>query len=163
MNFGLNVGLAQYRVDVLFDEIGLALLNQQDAALTGAKALELVIYQRIGDVEHIQWHFRLAESIGETEHFEPTQHAVVKPALHHDAKVFGAFGKKLIDLMVLNEFDSCRPALVDLFELLRVAGRWQHHAAGVAPRVFDRVFQRECGAFVGLGGEAAVDMTGANA
>ena len=53
MHAGLQVGLAQKGVDALLNEVGLAFFDQQDAALAGAKALELVVNQRVGQVQHI--------------------------------------------------------------------------------------------------------------
>jgi hypothetical protein len=146
----------------LLDEVGLAFFDQQDAALAQAKALELVVDQRIGDVEDVQRHLRLAKGIGQAQHLERAQHAVVKAALHDDAEVFRTLGKELVELALLDELDGGGPAVSDLLLLLRIAGRRQHHAAGVALRVFDRVFEREAGALVGLG-EAAVHVAGAYA
>ena len=157
----LHIGLAQYRVDVLLYEVWLPFFDQQNAALADAKAFELVVNQRVGDVEHIQRHLRLAEGVGQPQHFERTHHAVVKAALHDDAKVFVAFSKKFVHFMLLNKLHSRRPAISDLFLLLRVTGGRQHHATGITLRVFNRVLQGEGRPLVGLGREAPVHVAGA--
>jgi hypothetical protein len=78
-------------------------------------------------------------------------------------KSLRALGEELVELALLDELDGGGPAVGDLFLLLRITRRRQHHAAGVALRVFDRVFEREAGALVGLGGKAAVYVAGAYA
>jgi hypothetical protein len=72
-------------------------------------------------------------------------------------------GEELVEAALLDELDGGGPAVGDLLLLLRIAGRRQHHAAGVALRVLDRVFEREAGPLVGLGLETAVHVAGAYA
>ena len=117
---GLDVGAPQDGVDGLLDEFRLALLDDQDRLLAGAEADELVVDQRIGDVEHVERNAAVAEHIGEPEHLERAHRGVVHAALHHDADVAGVAVEEFVELVLLDEVHGGGPALLDL--LLSRAG-----------------------------------------
>ena len=71
--------------------------------------------------------------------------------------------EEFVELALLDEFDRGRPALLDLLALVQIRGRRQHHALGIAARMFQRFAQREARLLVVLGDEAAVDVAGADA
>ena len=160
MDTRLHIGLAQDAVHGLLDEVGLALLHQQDGALAGAKTRELRIDQGIGDVQHVQRHPGMTERVGQSQQFQRPQHGVVQAPLHHDSKILRRFGKELVQAPVLDEFHGRRPAARNLVLFVQVARRRQHDAIDVAHWLLDRVLQGERGPLVGLGPEAAVHMAG---
>src|ERR1700722_5139028 len=63
VNFGLNVGFAQDRVDVLFEEVGLAFFDDEDGTLTDTEAFDFVVDERVGDVENVERNFGVAEGV----------------------------------------------------------------------------------------------------
>ncbi len=97
---GLHVGAAQDGVDRLLDEVGLAFLDHQHGALAGAEAHELLVDQRIGDVEHVERDAAGAEDVGEPDDFERAQRGVVHAALHDDADVAAIAVEELVELVV---------------------------------------------------------------
>ena len=125
--------------DRLLDVVGLAFLDDQDRLLAGAEAHELVVDQRIGDVEHVERDAASPEDVGEAEQFERAQRGVVHAALQDDADVVGVAVEELVELVLLDELHRRRPALLDLLLLVQVGRRRQHDAVGVAQRVFQRV------------------------
>ena len=159
----LQVSLAQDRRQVLLDVVGLAFLDQQDGALAGAKARHLARHDRVRDVHHVQRNARIAVDVGETQPLEGANQRVVHAALDDDADVVDVLGEELVQAALLDEADRRRPALVDLFLLVRVGRRRQNDPVGGAPRRRQRIARRERRAPVGAGGEAAVDVAGADA
>ena len=65
-----EVGFAQDGVEVLLDEIGLAFLDHQHGALARAEPPDLVVDQRIGDVQNVERNLAVAERVGQAEQFE---------------------------------------------------------------------------------------------
>ncbi len=163
LDAGRNVGAAQNRIHRLLDEFRLALLDDQNRFFPRAEADEFGVDQRIGDVEHVERDAAIAEHIGEPEDFERAQRSIVHAALHDDADVVGLAIEHLVELVLLDEAHGGRPALFDLFPLVQVARGRQHDAVGVAHGAFERVFEREGPARIVARGEAAIDVTGADA
>ena len=54
-----RIGLVQHGAEGLFEMVGLAFLDDQHRLLVLAEGEELIIDQRIGDVEDIERHHRL--------------------------------------------------------------------------------------------------------
>ena len=160
---GLDVAAAQDGVDRLLDEFRLALLDDQDRLLVRGKFGDLVVDQRIGDVEHIDRHRRLAIDVGETKLLQRAHHRIVEAALHHDADIGVLRAKEFVELALLDEFDGGRPALLDLLALVQIRRRRQHDPLGVAARLLQGFAQRKARLFVVLGDETAVDVAGADA
>ena len=71
--------------------------------------------------------------------------------------------KNSLRLVLGDEAHGGGPALLDLLPLVQVARRRQHDAAGVAHRLFQRVLEGEARPHIVAGGEAAVDVAGADA
>ena len=163
LDAGLDVRAPQDRVDGLLDEFRLAFLDDQDRLLARAEPHELGVDQRIGDVEHVERDAALAEHVGEPEHLERAQRGVVHAALHDDADVVGVAVEELVELVLLDEAHRRRPALLDLLLLVQVARGRQHDAVGVAHGMLERVLEREGRPHIVAGGEAAVDVAGADA
>src|SRR5438105_684066 len=67
VDFGLNTGSAQDGVQVLLDEIGLALLDYHHAALIGAEALYLIFDQRISNVQNVERNPAVAKSVRQAQ------------------------------------------------------------------------------------------------
>ena len=84
-SFVAAAGLVEHRAEGLLDIVGLAFLDDQHRVLVVAEVDELVVDQRIGDVEHIERHFGLAIEVGEAETLQGADHAIVHAALHDDA------------------------------------------------------------------------------
>ena len=160
---GLDVRAAQDGVQLLLDEIGLAFLDDQHRALAGAEAHHLGVHDRVGDVEHVQRDAGVAVGVRQAQQLQCAHHVVVHPALQDDAEVLRILGEELVEPVVLDELHRRRPALLDLLALVQIAGRRQHDAVGLASGLFDGVLEREGGAPVGLGDEAAVHVAGADA
>ena len=133
------------------------------ALLPAQKPHEFGVDQRIGDVEHIERNAALAEHVGEAEHFERAQHVVVHAALHDDADVADVAVEHLVELVLLDEAHRGRPALLDLFLLVRIGRRRQRDAVDVAQRVLQRILEGECRPHIVPGHEPAVDVAGADA
>ena len=163
MNLGVQTCFVQDAVDVLLNEIGLPFFHHQQAALSFAKALEFIVHQRVGDVQHIQRNVGLAEVVGQAQQLQCTHHAVVQTTLHDDAKVLHVFGKKFVELVFLNELQGRWPAGKGFFLLVQVTGGWQHDAVDIALGVFNGVFEGEAGPHVVAGRKAAMHMAGADA
>ena len=60
-------GLVEHGAEGLFEIVGLAFLDDEHRVLVLAEGEELVIDQRIGDVQHIERHFGVAIEIGEAQ------------------------------------------------------------------------------------------------
>ncbi len=91
------------------------------------------------------------------------KHAVEQAAEHNDADRPLFRAEEFVELAALDEFDSGRPALLELLLLLHEGGRRQHDAVDVAGRIFQRLAQREGGLLVVLGDELPMHVTGADA
>ena len=163
VDLGVQTRFVQDAVDVLLDEVGLAFFHHQQAAFARAKALELIVHQGVGDVQHIQRNVGLAEVVGQAQQLQRTHHAVVQATLQHDAKVLHVLRKEFVELVFLNELDRCGPAFVGFFLFVQIAGGRQNDAVDVALGVFDGVFEREARPHVIACGKAAMHMAGADA
>jgi hypothetical protein len=86
-HLGLELRLMQHHVEVLLDVLRLTLLDHQHGALAGAEAHDLLVDQRIGDVEHIERQLGAAEAIGQPQQLERPHQRVVQAALHDDPDV----------------------------------------------------------------------------
>ncbi len=116
---GLQVGAAQFDVDRLLDVIGIAFLDDEDAALAGAEAADLLRHQRIDHVEYEHRHARGAVDVGEPHALERAQHRIGQAAHDDDADIGKIAGDRLIELMLDDEIARRRQALLDLQPLLR--------------------------------------------
>ena len=92
-------GLVQHRGEGLLDVVGLALLDDEHRILALAEVQELVVDQRVGDVEHIERHVGLAVDVGEAEALQRADDAVVHAALHDDADRAVVRAEELVDLV----------------------------------------------------------------
>ena len=163
LHLGAAARAVQEGVDVLRDEIGLPLLNDEHGLLALAKRQHLFVDQWIGHTEHIQGHLGVAKDIGQTEQLQGAQHAVVHAALQNDADIGLARAEHLVEPMLANESHRRGPALGGFFLLVQVARRRQDDAVGVALGPLDRVLERECRPHIGPGLEVPVHMAGADA
>ena len=145
-DLGLDIAPAQNGVQRLLDEFRLAFLDHEDRLLVGREGGDLVVDQRISDVEHVDRHGSLAIDVGQTKLLQRAHHRIVEAALHDDADIGRFRSEKFVELALLDEFDGGRPALLDLFPLVEIGGGRQHHAFGIAPRVLQRLAQRESSA-----------------
>ena len=163
MNAGLQIGFAQDGMNVLFNEVGLPFFHNEEPALSAAEGFEFIVNQRISDIQNIKRNLGLTKCIGQAENFQSAKHAVVQAALHHNAKVIGIAGKKLIELVFLNKFDSSWPAFFDLLLFVQITGRWKHNAIDITFGMLNGIFEREGRAHIVFGRKMAVHVTGANA
>ena len=132
------------------------------AFLFSAKFGDLVVDQRVGDVQAVNRHRGFAVNVGKAELLQRAHDRIVHAALHDDADVGGVGAEKFVEFAFLDKFDRRRPALLDFLALVQIRGRRQHDAFGIAARIFQRFAQREARLLVVLGDEAAVDVTGAD-
>ena len=65
--------------------VGLAFLDDQHRVLALAEGEELVVDQRIGDIQDVERHLGFAIEVGEPEALQRADHAIVHAALHDDA------------------------------------------------------------------------------
>ena len=163
MDFCLNVGLAQDRIDILLDEIGLAFFDDKYRALAKAEVFDFFFDQRVGDIQDVVRDFAVAECIREAQQFEAADCGVVHAALKDDSEILGALGKNFVQSFFVNVFLCGRPALVNFLLLVLEARRGEDDAADVANGFLHCVFQGEFWADIVLGDEAAVDVAGADA
>ena len=70
VHFGLHVGFAQNRIHVLLDEVGLPFFDYQYTALANTEAFDLVIDQRIGNVQNVQGDFAVTKGARKSKQFE---------------------------------------------------------------------------------------------
>src|SRR6185312_6016613 len=153
-----HIPLPQDLARRLLEVLGLALLKNQHHPLAAAEALPLFGDQRIGDVEHVEWHATGAEGVGIPEQLEGTQRVVVQTALQRDADVGNLTLDEFVQAARGDEALRGRQALLDLLALLGV-GRWrQDDAAVVAPRLRQGIGRRERRPAIVLRGEAAIDV-----
>ena len=93
MNLGLQIRLAQNRVQVLLDKIGLPFFDHQHRAFAAAESLHFFVNQRIGYVQHVQRNLRVPECIGQAQQFQRPHGGVVHAALQNDAEILRIFGE----------------------------------------------------------------------
>ncbi len=163
MDDRIDVAALQDRVDRLLDEVRLALLDDEDVALANTEGGDLVVDERIGNVQHMDRHSRRAVDVGDTEKLERPECGVVHAALHDDAAVVEIARKGLVQTVLGDEADGGGPPLLDLLLLMDVGRRRQHDAADVADRILHRLLERKGGTAVVARREAPVDMAGADA
>ena len=163
VNFRLDVGFAQNRIDILLDEIGLAFFDDKYRALAQAEVFDFFFDQRVGDVQNVVRDFAVAECIREAQQFEAADCGVVHAALQDDSEILRAFGKNFVQSLFVNVFLCGWPALVNFLLFVLEACRGEDDAAHVANRIFHRIFQGEFWADIVLGDKAAVDVAGADA
>ena len=145
--------------------VGLAFFHHQHGLLALAKAHHLVFDQRVGHVQDVQRHARLAEQVGQVQLHQRAQRVVGHAAQHDHAHVIQAAVAvvEFVEPVRLDELHRRGPALLDFFFLVQKRRGWQHDAVDVAHRVFQRLLEREGRAAVGLRDKAAVQVAGANA
>ena len=160
---GRVCGAPQHRLYSVFDVGGLAFLDDQHRALARAEPGHLLRNHRVSDVHAVDRNPGRAKNVRKPELLKGADRAVVKAALAHNADVVGVAVKLFVQLVFLDELDCSWPAYFYLVLLLRV-GRWrQADAAEVELGVFNEIPARVRCRTIGLGGEAALDMAGANA
>ena len=145
-----DAGLAQHRVQVLLDVVGLAFLEQQHGALVAAEVDDLVLDDGVGHVHDVQRDAAVAEVVGQAQQLQRADDAVVQAALQDQADVGLVAVEMLVELVFLDIADGGGPAVLDLFLLVQEGRGRQHDAAGVARRAFQRLRQAEGGALVFL-------------
>ena len=80
-SFVSNAGLVEHRAKGLLDVVRLPLLDDQHRVLVAGEVEELLVDQRIGDVQHVERHVGAAADVGEAEPLQRAHHAVVHAAL----------------------------------------------------------------------------------
>ncbi len=153
---------SEHGVEVLLDEVRLALFDHQHGAFPFTEPFDLIVDQRIRHVEHVERHVAGSERISEAQELQGPRRRVVHPALENDAEIVGVLGKVLVEAVVLNELLGRGPPLLDLLLLVKEAGRWQHDTIGIPDRILDGVLECERRPHVGLGCELPVNVAGAN-
>ena len=153
----------QDRGDRLFDELGLAFLDDENGALADAEVSDFVIDQRIGDVHDVERDGCFAVNIREAEALQRAHHTVVDATEEDQTDIPLCRSECLVELVALDEIDRCRPASLQLLLLVRVGRWWQHDAVDVALGVLEGIARCESRADIVLAGEAAVHVAGANA
>ena len=103
---GRSAGLVQHRAEGLLDVVRLAFLDHQHRVLARAEVEELVVDQRIGDVQHIERHVGAAADVGEAEALQRADDAVVHAALHDDADAAVGRAEDLVQLALADEFTA---------------------------------------------------------
>ncbi|CAB4880947.1 unannotated protein [freshwater metagenome] len=163
MQFRGGVGPTQHGLDVLLDEVGLPLLDEQNRALALAESDDLVVNDRIGDVHNVERDVAVAVRVGQAQQFEGTIHVVEQAALEDDPEVLVLLGHELIEAVVLDVLNRGRPALVDLLLLVQKARRGEHNATEIVLGVLEGLGDREIGPPVVLCGERSVQVAGPQA
>lgn len=159
----LDVAAAQDRVQRLLDIFRRAFLDHQNGLFAGAEFGQLVIDQRIGDVEHVQRHGTVAIDIGKAKLLQRAHDAIIHAAQQDDADIAFAGTEIFVELAALDKLHGGRPALLQLLLLMDKGCRRQDDAVDVADRIFQRLAQRELRPLVVLCFELAVHMAAADA
>src|SRR5207302_359866 len=154
------IGTPQTGGDFLLDELGLALLENQDGFFGPGKFNQLLGHQRVHHVEREDRNARGAERIGEPQGFQREHQAVVQAALDDDADRVFASGKYLVQLVLANELARRRQAHVRLQLLLAERRRWMGEAVvnEFLRRSVDLLARRYCRLLIVLRDEASLDV-----
>ncbi len=161
---GLNVGAAQFDVDLLLDVVGRAFLDHQHRALAGAEIAHFFRHQRVDAIEHADRHAGFSVESGEVEPRQRAQHARGQPAADDDADVGKIAGDDLVELVLADEGAGGGQAVLDLEPLMHEQrGRVREARILEAGRAGDAIAPGERGAAIVLRREFAGDMTGADA
>ena len=107
-----DAGLAQHRVQVLLDVVGLAFLEQQHGALVAAEVDDLVLDDGVGHVHDVQRDAAVAEVVGQAQQLQRADDAVVQAALQDQADVGLVAVEMLVELVFLDIADGGGPAVL---------------------------------------------------
>jgi hypothetical protein len=158
----VGTGAAQNHVDLRFDVIRRALLNDKHGPFAGTEFLHFFRHQRIADIEHIDRDARGAVEVGKIEPRQSAQHAIGQAAENDDADFANLAGDQLIELLFANEFLRRRQALFDFQPFLREGRRRMREPAIFEPdRSREPVPRVVKPGFVVFGDELAGEVTGA--
>ena len=159
VDLGVDVALAQDRVDRLLDVVGRALLDDQHGALALAEVGDLVGHQRMGDVQH-----QRRDLAFDLQPVEAAQQHVGDAALHDDAEVGALARQELVQAVLDDEALGRGLADLDLDLLVRVGRRRMRDAVVVVRgRIGEPLVARDRRRLVVLGDELAGDVAGADA
>src|SRR5699024_3986506 len=119
-NYSLHTVTTQYGVDVVLDILGLAFLDHQDRFLAGTELYDLIVDQRVGDIEHVQWYAGVAITIGHAQAFHGANKRIVNTALDDQANtiILAFTSKEFVEFMLSDVLNRLRPALVYFFLLM---------------------------------------------
>ena len=131
--------------------------------MVAAELGDLLGHQRVGDVEHAERNVAVAIGIGKAQLLQRPDHGVVEPALQDDADIVAVAVEHLVELVLGDELQGRRHAVLDLVFLLRIGRGRQADPAVVEVGVLDQGVARDERRLVVLGGEAAVHVAGADA
>ncbi len=84
--FGADIMLPQYRIDVLLEVIGLSFFDQQDRLLASSKRYHFLVDQRIGHIELIDREAGFTKGIRKSQPFHGADQCVVQAALNDDTE-----------------------------------------------------------------------------
>ena len=160
---GLDVRLAQDRVDRVFQIGRLPLLHHQHRAFRGTEGRDFAGHQRIGDIQAVDRNDAPAPGVRQSDLLQRADDGVVHAALTDDADILHRAVKHFVHPMVTDEIDGGGPAPLDLVLLLHIGGGRQADAFVVETGVGNPVLAGEGAAPVVLRGKPAVHVAGANA
>ena len=159
----MQIRLAQHGIEAVFDKFRLAFLNEQHCLFVGAEPSDLIIDQRIGNVQHIDGNVGVAKAVRQPNQFQCANQIIVHSALDDDPDIAGMATEKFVHLVVADEFYCSWPAVLDLFPLVEEIGGRQNNPVGIALGIFHRVLQAKGRSHIILGDEFAIEVAGPDA
>ena len=116
----LTVRLIEQMTAGLFDEVGLALFDNQYCGLVQTEFDELFFDDRVGNIEHIERNVAVAINGCQTETLKGTDNAVIHAALTNDADRCMIRARYLVQPILPYVILGRRPAVFNLVPLLRI-------------------------------------------